>query len=344
MFKYISMPKLIFSSRLLVFSFLITVLISLLFSIWFYRLSITPVVLPATPYEFSIERGDSLRTIAQQLADTDILPNAWSFILLSYITGYNTAIQAGEYALTKNLSPLDLLKYLSQGKVRQHTITFVEGWTFSQLQKALAEHPAIQQEIGKLSHAELLKLIGANETAIEGIFFPDTYFFTKNSSDLTILKRAYHAMQRHLETEWLTRQKSLPLKNAYEGLILASIIEKETGRNEERARIAAVFINRLRHNMRLQTDPTVIYGMGDKFDGNLRKVDLQTDHIYNTYTRLGLPPTPIAIPGLASIRAAFNPTTTNELYFVARGDGTSHFSSTLEEHNRAVFKYQKKRP
>jgi UPF0755 protein len=208
----------------------------------------------------------------------------------------------------------------------------------------LDEHPAIQHETSGLSNAELLKLIGTNESEIEGIFFPDTYFFTKNSSDLTILKRAYHVMQRHLKTEWLSKQKSLPLKNIYEGLILASIIEKETGKDEERTRVAAVFINRLRHNMKLQTDPTVIYGMGDKFDGNLRKIDLQTDHIYNTYTRPGLPPTPIAMPGLASIRAAFNPAMTNELYFVARGDGTSHFSPTLEEHNRAVFKYQKKRP
>lgn len=312
-----------------------------LFSIWFYRLITVPVELPVTPYEFSIERGDSLRNIAQQLADADVLPNAWSFILLAHMTGYSASLKAGEYELTQNLSPLDLLKYLSQGKVKQHAVTFLEGWTFSQFRKVLDEHPAIQHKSSKLSESELLTLIGANEPKAEGIFFPDTYFFTRNSSDLTILKRAYHAMQRHLETEWISRQKSLPLKNSYEGLILASIIEKETGTDSERAWIAGVFINRLRHRMKLQTDPTVIYGMGDKFDGNLRKIDLQADHAYNTYTRSGLPPTPIAMPGLASIRAAFNPAITDKLYFVAKGDGTSHFSSTLEEHNRAVMKYQK---
>lgn len=205
-------------------------------------------------------------------------------------------------------------------------------------------HPALRHESGKLGNPEILRAIGAEESSAEGLFFPDTYFFTRNSSDLVILQRAYQAMQQHLETAWLARQPSLPLKNRYEGLILASIIEKETGTDGERSQIAGVFINRLRHNMRLQTDPTVIYGMGEKFDGNLRKTDLQTDHEYNTYTRSGLPPTPIAIPGLASIRAAFNPAITDELYFVARGDGTSHFSSTLEEHNRAVVKYQKNRP
>lgn len=312
-----------------------------LFSIWFCRLITVPVELPVTPYEFSIERGDSLRNIAQQLVDADILPNAWSFILLAHMTGYSASLKAGEYELTQNLSPLDLLKYLSQGKVKQHAVTFLEGWTFSQFRKVLDEHPAIQHKSSKLSESELLTLIGANEPKAEGIFFPDTYFFTRNSSDLTILKRAYHAMQRHLETEWISRQKSLPLKNSYEGLILASIIEKETGTDSERAWIAGVFINRLRHRMKLQTDPTVIYGMGDKFDGNLCKIDLQADHAYNTYTRSGLPPTPIAMPGLASIRAAFNPAITDKLYFVAKGDGTSHFSSTLEEHNRAVMKYQK---
>lgn len=273
-----------------------------------------------------------------------MLPNAWSFILLAHVTGYSASLKAGEYVLTQNLSPLGLLEYLTQGKVRQYTVTFLEGWTFSQFRKALDEHPAIRHESSGFSDAKLLKMIDANEPGVEGIFFPDTYFFTGNSSDLAILKRAYHAMQHHLETEWSARQKSLPLKNRYDGLILASIIEKETGKDDERARVAGVFINRLRNNMKLQTDPTVIYGMGDKFNGNLRKVDLLTDHAYNTYTRLGLPPTPIAMPGLTSIRAAFNPAVTNELYFVARGDGTSYFSSTLEEHNRAVLKYQKNRP
>lgn len=337
------MPGSTRSLRFLSFILVILVSSTILFSIWFYRLATMPVELPIVPYEFSIEPGDSLRNIAWQLTDAGILPNAWSFILLAYMTGYNTSLKAGEYELAQNLSPLGLLEYLTQGRVKQHTVTFPEGWTFSQFRKVLDEHPAIRHESSKFSDSELLKLIGAAEPGAEGIFFPDTYFFTRNSSDLAILKRAYHAMRRHLETEWISRQKSLPLRDPYEGLILASIIEKETGKDSERTRIAGVFINRLRHSMKLQTDPTVIYGIGDKFDGNLRKIDLQTDHAYNTYTRPGLPPTPIAMPGLASIRAAFNPAVTDELYFVAKGDGTSHFSSTLEEHNRAVMKYQKNR-
>ncbi|MBC6961689.1 MAG: endolytic transglycosylase MltG [Nitrosomonas sp.] len=321
---------------------LIVILVgSTLFSVWFYRLATTPLNLPAVPSEFSIEPGSGLRRIAGQLAEAGILSNEWSFILLAHITGYNASLKAGDYQLTEKLSPLDLLKYLTRGKVRQYAITFLEGWTFSQFRKALDEHPALRHDSDKLSDSELLRAIGAKESHAEGLFFPDTYFFTRNSSDLTILKRAYQAMQQHLETVWLARQEFLPLKDQYDGLILASIIEKETGADNERTQIAGVFINRLRHNMKLQTDPTVIYGMGNKFDGNLRKIDLQTDHEYNTYTRFGLPPTPIAMPGLASIRAAFNPAITDELYFVARGDGTSHFSSTLEEHNRAVLKYQK---
>lgn len=337
------MPESTRSLRFIIFVFAITLVVSILFSVWLYRLAITPLNLPAIPSEFSIEPGSSLHNIARQLTDADILPDEWSFILLAHITGYNASLKAGDYQLTGNLSPLDLLEYLAQGKVRQYAITFLEGWTFSQFRNALDKHPALRHESGKLGDPELLRAIGAKELHAEGLFFPDTYFFTRNSSDLTILKRAYQAMQQHLETAWLTRQDSLPLKNPYDGLILASIIEKETGTDRERAQIASVFINRLRHNMKLQTDPTVIYGIGSKFDGNLRKIDLQTDHEYNTYTRSGLPPTPIAMPGLASIQAAFNPATTNELYFVARGDGTSQFSSTLEEHNRAVLKYQKNR-
>lgn len=324
---------------------LITALVSsTLFSFWFYRLATTPLDLPAIPCEFSIESGSGLRNIARQLAEAGIFPNEWSFMLLATITGYNTSLKAGDYQLTKKLSPLDLLEYLAQGKVRQYAITFLEGWAFPQFRKVLDEHPALRHESGKLSSPEILRAIGAEESSTEGLFFPDTYFFTRNSSDLVILKRAYQAMQQHLEAAWLARQPSLPLKNRYEGLILASIVEKETGVDGERPQIAGVFINRLRHNMRLQTDPTVIYGIGEKFNGNLRKTDLQTDHEYNTYTRYGLPPTPIAMPGLASIQAAFNPAMTDKFYFVARGDGTSYFSSTLEEHNRAVVKYQKNRP
>ncbi len=338
------MPKPIRLLRFLNFLFVTILAGSILFSIWVHHLVTTPVKLPAIPCEFSIEPGSSLHSIAEQLAGTDILPNTWSFLLIAHITGYNASLKAGEYELTENLSPLQLLEYLVQGKTKQHAITFLEGWTFSRLRQALDEHPAVRHDSSGLSELELLHLIEADEPGAEGLFFPDTYFFTRNNSDIAILKRAYQTMQQHLTTAWLSRQESLPLKNQYEGLILASIIEKETGVEDERSQIAGVFINRLKHGMRLQTDPTVIYGMGDKFGGNLRKIDLQTDHSYNTYTRFGLPPTPIAMPGLASIQAAFNPAVTNAFYFVAKGDGTSHFSATLAEHNRAVLKYQKNRP
>ncbi len=338
------MPKPTRLLRFLSFLFLIALMGSILFFAWTYSLVTTSVKLPATPYEFSIESGSSLRSIASQLADAEVLPNAWSFILLAHVTGYNASLKAGSYELVENLSPLQLLEYLVQGNVKRHQVTFIEGWTFSQFRQALDEHPAIRHDSVGLSDLEILRLIEANEPSAEGIFFPDTYFFLKNNSDVAILKRAYRAMQQHLETAWLSRQQSLPFKNQYEGLILASIVEKETGMESERSQIAGVFVNRLRQSMKLQTDPTVIYGMGNKFDGNLRKVDLQTDHPYNTYTRFGLPPTPIAMPGLASIRATFNPASTDALYFVAKGDGTSHFSATLAEHNRAVQKYQKNRP
>jgi UPF0755 protein len=338
------MPKSTRLLRFLSFLFLMALAGSLLLAAWTYSLVTSPARLPAVPYEFSIESGNSLRGIAKQLAEAGVLPNSWSFVLLAHITGHQASIKAGDYELTENISPLQLLAYLVQGDVKQQEITFIEGWTFSQYRLALDKHPAIRHDTQGLSNLEILRLIGADESNSEGLFFPDTYFFLKNNSDIAILKRAYQTMQQHLETAWLSRPDSLPLKNQYEGLILASIIEKETGAESERSMIAGVFINRLRRGMKLQTDPTVIYGMGDKFDGNLRKVDLQTDHPYNTYTRSGLPPAPIAMPGLASIQAIFNPATTDALYFVAKGDGTSYFSTTLAEHNRAVLKYQKNRP
>ncbi|MGG7054255.1 endolytic transglycosylase MltG [Nitrosomonas sp. ANs5] len=338
------MPKSIRLARWLGFLLRVILIGSLLLAAWTGFLVISPSRLPAVPYTFSIAPGDSLRGIARQLADEQVIPNAWSFMLLAHVTGNQASIKAGDYELTGNLTPLQLLDYLVQGDVKRHEITFIEGWTFSQFRQTLDEHPAIRHDASGLSELEVLRLIGAHETAAEGLFFPDTYFFRKHSSDIAILKRAYQTMQHHLEAAWLSRQESLPLQNPYEGLILASIIEKETGVESERRMIAGVFVNRLRRGMKLQTDPTVIYGMGDKFDGNLRKADLRTDHPYNTYTRFGLPPAPIAMPGLASIQASLNPASTDALYFVARGDGTSKFSATLAEHNRAVLKYQKNRP
>jgi UPF0755 protein len=312
-----------------------------LFVGWFAYHVKDPVQIPITPYELSIKPGSSLRTVAKQLVGAGALHDAWSFILLSRLMGYSSSLKAGDYELTESVSPWQLLKRVTNGDVNQSEIRFIEGWTFSQLRKTLNENPALQHDTAGLTDFQVMQLIGASETIAEGLFFPDTYYFFRGNSDVAILKRAYHAMQNNLNTAWAGRATNLPLTDSYQALILASIVEKETGRESDRANVAGVFINRLRIGMRLQTDPTVIYGLGDKFDGNLRKKDLLTDQEYNTYTRSGLPPTPIALPGMASIRAALNPAKTSSLYFVAKGNGESHFSSNLTDHNRAVSKYQK---
>lgn len=312
-----------------------------LFAGWFAYHANAPVQLPTVPYEFSIKSGSSLRSVAKQLADAGVLHDTWSFVLLSRLMGYASLLKAGDYELTENTSPWQLLERVTTGDANQSEVRFIEGWTFSQLRKALNEHPAVRHDTAGLNDLEILRLIGAGETAAEGLFFPDTYYFVRGNSDIAILKRAYRAMQNSLATAWAGRAMNFPLTDSYQALILASIIEKETGREGDRSNIAGVFVNRLRLGMRLQTDPTVIYGLGDKFDGNLRKKDLLTDQEYNTYTRRGLPPTPIALPGLASIQAAMNPAKTSALYFVAKGNGGSQFSSNLTDHNRAVAKYQK---
>jgi len=239
------------------------------------------------------------------------------------------------------VSMLELLEIISQGKVSQRQASVIEGWTFKQFRDALNANPDISHDTATLTDAEILQRIGAAETHPEGLFFPDTYYFSGGSSDLLIFKRAYQTMQKHLQQAWLARAPDLPLQNPYQALILASIVEKETGTPSDRSMIAGVFVNRLRKGMLLQTDPTVIYGMGEKFDGNLRKRDLLKDTAYNTYTRRGLTPTPIALPGVAALQAAMHPAQTDALYFVSRGDGSSQFSSTLTAHNRAVNQYQK---
>lgn len=312
-----------------------------LFVGWFAYHVQDPVQIPITPYELSIKPGSSLRTVAKQLAGAGALHDTWSFILLSRLMGYSSLLKAGDYELTESISPWQLLKRVTNGDVNQSEVRFIEGWTFSQLRKTLNEHPALRHDTAGLTDFEVMQLIGASETMAEGLFSPDTYYFVRGNSDVAILKRAYHAMQNNLNTAWTGRATNLPLTDSYQALILASIVEKETGRESDRTNVAGVFINRLRIGMRLQTDPTVIYGLGDKFDGNLRKKDLLTDQEYNTYTRSGLPPTPIALPGMASIQAALNPAKTSSLYFVGKGNGESHFSSNLTDHNRAVSKYQR---
>ncbi|MFA6441535.1 MAG: endolytic transglycosylase MltG, partial [Sterolibacterium sp.] len=239
------------------------------------------------------------------------------------------------------VTPWLLLGKLTRGDVTQAEIVFVEGKTFRQLRATLDAHPALQHTTSGLKDRDILALINASERHPEGLFFPDTYLFAKNSSDLNVLKRAYRAMQQQLTIEWQRRDPRVPYATPYEALIMASIVEKETGRDEDRPAVSAVFSNRLRLGMMLQTDPAVIYGIADKFDGNLRKRDLQFDTPYNTYTRAGLPPTPISMPGLASLQVTLHPPRSDKLYFVARGDGSSEFSRNLDEHNRAVAKYQR---
>jgi UPF0755 protein len=323
--------------RLLFYAFFATIL----FIGWFYLHVHSSIRLPATPYEFSIRSGSNLTQVAQQLADAGVIHSKWSLIVLARYLNRESAIRAGDYLLTENITQIALLDYLTKGDAKQNEIRILEGSTFAQLRKMLSEHPAVQNRTAGLSDQEILHLIGATESAAEGLFFPDTYFFVRDSSDVEILQRAYRTLHNHLQASWESRAESLPLATPYEALILASIIEKETGVESDRAEIAGVFINRLRKGMRLQTDPTIIYGMGEQFDGNLRKQDLLADQEYNTYTRAGLPPTPIALPSLASIHAALNPAETDALYFVAKGNGESQFSTNLVDHNKAVNKYQK---
>jgi UPF0755 protein len=293
------------------------------------------------PLQFDLLAGSSLKSAAQQMADAGVLDDPRQFVILARLMGEAARIKAGNYEIERPISRFELLQKITQGDYTQVVVTVVEGWTFRQLRKALDDHPSVRHDTQGLIEAAIMQRLGIDQASAEGWFFPDTYHFSSGTSDLAILQRAHRLMQSHLNTQWERRAAELPLESPYEALILASIIEKETGKAGERSLISAVFINRLRIGMRLQTDPTVIYGMGERFDGNIRKADLIADTPYNTYTRIGLPPTPIAMPGVASLSAALNPPPSKYLYFVAKGDGSSYFSSSLEEHNRAVTKYQK---
>jgi UPF0755 protein len=302
-----------------------------------------PMQLPATPFEFELKQGANLKGMAHQLSQAGLLEHEWAFVWLTRLLGKSSEIKAGYYALQRPVSPMELLEIFHRGEVVQRNLSIIEGWTFKQFRAALNANPDLQHVTLDLTDAEILQRIGATETHPEGLFFPDTYRFAAGSRDLVIFERAYKNMQSRLNAAWELRDHDLPLQTPYQALILASIVEKETGTPSDRHMIAAVFINRLRKGMRLQTDPTVIYGLGDKFDGNLRKRDLLADTPYNTYTRHGLTPTPISLPGHAALHAALHPAQTDALYFVARGDGSSHFSSSLIAHNRAVDQFQKRR-
>lgn len=307
----------------------------------FYWYVSSPLSLISERVEFHIMPGSGMRAAANDIQGAGVSVRPWALIVLGKLLRAETSIKAGSYEITRGVTTLELLRKLTRGDVSQAEMVFIEGWTFRQMRERLDAHPDVRHDTKGLPEAEVMRLVGATRNVAEGLFFPDTYLFAKRSRDVDILARAYRAMERHLAREWETRAVGLPFADPYQALTLASIVEKETGRVQDRPLIAAVFINRLRQGMLLQTDPTVIYGIGEKFDGNLRKRDLLQDTPYNTYVRAGLPPTPIAMPGLASLQAALHPAPSQALYFVARGDGSSHFSRTLEEHNQAVNRYQK---
>ena len=299
-----------------------------------------PLPLPVSPYAFDVKSGASLRSVARNFAKANVLPNEYPLVLLARWRRADRAIKAGNYEIANGITLSRLLDKLTQGDVTQSGMSVIEGSTYADLIAALRANPDIVKSVPELPAAEISGRIGISGANPEGWFFPDTYFFAKGAKDLSLLSRGYRLMRSKLDEAWAKRVDDLPLKDPYDALILASIVEKETGNAADRPLIASVFVNRLRLGMRLQSDPTVIYGLGAKFDGNLRKRDLEADSPYNTYVRDGLPPTPIALPGQASLDAVTRPPKTAYLYFVSRGDGTSEFTDNLADHNRAVAKFQ----
>ncbi|MDI1309361.1 MAG: endolytic transglycosylase MltG [Methylotenera sp.] len=310
---------------------------------WLAYYAASSLKLQPSSQEITIQPKSGLRSIANQLVQQGVLKEPWRFIIIAKVLHKESYLQAGDYTLNRNITPYQLLLSLNHGKTTQGSVTFIEGRTFSQMRNKLEKNDAVKQTVSILSESEILRKIGSEYSVAEGLFFPDTYYFDRNTADIVILQRSYDAMKTKLDDAWNKRDNGLPYKNSYQALIMASIVEKETGKASERPMIAGVFINRMRIGMRLQTDPTVIYGMRAQYNGNIRKKDLIADTPYNTYTRNGLPPTPIAMPGIASIEAALHPASTKALYFVGKGDGSHAFSSSLEEHNRAVVKYQLKK-
>ena len=311
---------------------------ALAYAFWYVA---APLQVRKLPVEIEIAPGSGFRAALEQIEKAGIEVHPLSFELLARVLGVATSIKAGSYEVAMRHTPLELLDRLHRGDVIHVELKLLEGWNVRQMRSVIDASPFLRHETQGLDDRQLLDRLGAKEEHPEGLFFPDTYRFAKGSSDLGLLRRAYQAMQNHLAEEWKARPPELPYRSPYEALIMASIIEKETARVDERELIGGVLVNRLRIGMRLQADPTVIYGLGEEFDGNLRKVHLLDDGPYNSYTRAGLPPTPISMPGLASLRAATQPAKTNALYYVSRGDGSSEFSRSLNEHNRAVDKFQR---
>ncbi len=306
-----------------------------LFWAWYHPLK------PGTEI-YEVKPGMSLRAFARDLSSRHVLPESQSFVWLAYVTGHQRDLKTGEYRFRNGMSARELLDQIVAGRVIEYPVVLVEGWSFREFREVLDAAPKLAHLTAGVPARAVMERLGHKGEHPEGRFFPDTYYYSSGQTDLMVLANAYEKMQKLLQQEWERRDNNLPFKDAYEALTLASIVEKETGRADERRLIAGVFVNRLRHGMRLQTDPTVIYGLGESFDGNLRLRDLRRDTPYNTYTRTGLPPTPVAMPGRDSLQAVMHPVVNGALYFVARGDGSHEFSATLEEHNKAVTKYQLK--
>jgi UPF0755 protein len=327
--------------RFLISLFKFGVLAVVISACWLAWFALTPVAMSSRGVDFSIEPGGGMRSVVREINAQGIAVRPWAFTLLARLSRSDTAVKAGSYEAEQGITPWRLLRKITQGDYTQSEIALIEGWTFRQMRDTLDANPDIKHDALNLPEDVLMTRLGAPGEKPEGWFFPETYFFARGTSDVAILARAHRAMQKQLESAWSARAADTPLASPYEALILASLVEKETGNPADRARVAAVFVNRIRAGMKLQTDPSVIYGIGERYDGNLHKRDLVTDTPFNTYTRAGLPPAPIAMPGLASLMAATNPAHTDDLYFVSRGDGTSYFSKSLDEHNRAVARYQK---
>nr|WP_226809563.1 endolytic transglycosylase MltG [Candidatus Vallotia lariciata] len=334
-------------------------------AVWYW--ACTPIQITTFPLDIMIKPRSSLRSIALQLHRNGIPVEQHLFVLMTRMLGMSLQLKPGHYVFSTEITPYDVLQKLRRGKVHQCIVTIIEGWTFRRMRDEIDSHPSLRHDSITLSNAQLMRKIltdiaptnkyktkailisknacqmlsikHASSNEPEGLFFPDTYLFEENTSDLEIYRRAYRLMHLRIQQEWVGRALGLPYMGPYDALTMASIIEKETARTQDRPLVASVFINRLRLSMPLQTDSTVIYGLGTSYTGRLRKQDLKTDTPYNTYTRVGLPPTPISLPGSAALEAALHAASSAALYFVARGDGSTHFSKTLIDHNKAVNKY-----
>jgi UPF0755 protein len=293
------------------------------------------------PINFTVTSGSGIRSATRQIAESGVPVSPLLLELVARVLGSSAKTKAGSYTFKPGTTPIRLIEQLVHGEFAQESLIIIEGWTFKQMRKAVSTHPGLKHESNHWSDRELMSKIASDVKMPEGLFFPDTYRFAKNTSDLQIYRQAFALMQKKLNEEWRRRDGEVPYMTPYQALIMASIIEKETGKQSERNLIASVFVNRLKRGMLLQTDPTVIYGMGEQYQGQIRKRDLKTDTPFNTYTRIGLPPTPICLPSGAALNAALHPAKTEALYFVSRGDGSSHFSDNLNDHNRAVNQYQR---